>query len=49
MKFNVENAVLLIIIFLLFVGLVLMYESKIDELENKIVILEKQCIIEWKS
>lgn len=44
MKFSIENVVLIVIIFLLFVGLVLMYENKIDELEEKISILEKQCI-----
>lgn len=40
---NLEIVVLIGIIFFLFVGLVLMYEEKIDELENKVASLEEVC------
>lgn len=40
---NLEIIVLIGIIFLLFIGLVLMYEEKIDELENRISNLEEVC------
>ena len=40
---NIEILVLLIIIFFLFVGLVLMYEDKIDELENTINEYKEVC------
>lgn len=40
---NLEIVVLIGIIFFLFIGLVLMYEEKIDELENRISSLEEVC------
>lgn len=40
---NLEIVLLIGIIFFLFIGLVLMYEEKIDELENRISSLEEVC------
>lgn len=40
---SIEIVVLIGIIFFLFVGLVLMYEEKIDNLEDRISILEEVC------
>lgn len=40
---GIELVVLIVIIFFLFVGLVLMYEGKIDEFENRIKVLEEVC------
>lgn len=40
---NLEIIVLIGIIFFLFIGLVLLYEEKIDELENRISSLEEVC------
>lgn len=40
---GIEIVVLIGIIFFLFVGLVLMYEEKIDDLENRIKVLEEVC------
>lgn len=40
---NLEIIVLVAIIFFLFIGLVLLYEEKIDELENRISSLKEVC------